>query len=171
MVRPDRMNILVVGLGNPILGDDGVGWCVAERFSTILQEGELVLINQDEATTVEVKCLAAGGLSLMEQMVGYDYAIIIDAFNIPGEDNGKVITIPLAELEQFPAGHLTSSHDTTLQTALKTGNALGAKLPNSVDIVGITTENVYDFSEYLSNEVQKAIPIAIQSVIDLLKAI
>jgi len=57
---------LVVGLGNPILGDDGIGWRVADAVRAIKPD-------------IEVDCLALGGLSLMERLVGYGRVIIIDS--------------------------------------------------------------------------------------------
>ncbi len=64
--------ILVIGLGNPILGDDGVGWVVAREVETCLGAS---------GQNVEVDCLALGGLSLMERMVGYQRVILIDSLN------------------------------------------------------------------------------------------
>ena len=56
---------IVVGLGNPILGDDGVGWRVAQAVQALAPEAD-------------VECQALGGLSLMERLVGYQRAIIVD---------------------------------------------------------------------------------------------
>ena len=47
------MKTLVVGLGNPILGDDGVGWKVAEEVKKQLSSDSLV----------DVNCLSLGGIS------------------------------------------------------------------------------------------------------------
>ena len=54
--------ILVIGLGNPILGDDGVGWVVAREVEIRLGASEY---------NIEVDCLALGGLSLMERLIGF----------------------------------------------------------------------------------------------------
>ena len=64
------MKIIVVGLGNPILGDDGVGWKVAEEFANI---------DPFKSRSIDVDYLSVGGLTLMEHMVGYQHAILIDA--------------------------------------------------------------------------------------------
>jgi hydrogenase maturation protease len=63
---------------------------------------------------------------------------------------------------------MCSSHDTTLQNALKVGRDLGAALPQEITIVAVEAHNVYDFSEQLSPEVAAAIPSAVHMVIDLL---
>ena len=66
------MKTLIVGLGNPILGDDGIGWKVAEEMEKHLTEG----------APVEVMCLSLGGISLMEHLIGYDHVILVDAFEM-----------------------------------------------------------------------------------------
>lgn len=146
---------LVVGLGNPILGDDGIGWRVAEAV-------------QARYSHVEVDCLALGGLSLMERLVGYERAIIIDSIQTPEGQIGQVYRFVLEDLRDLSAGHITAAHDTSLQTALKMGRSMGAKLPDEVHVVGVETERVYDFSEELSSQVEAAIPVAMQAVANVL---
>jgi len=91
---------------NPILGDDGVGWRVVEAM-----RGRL----DDEA--VDVLCLSVGGVSLMEQLVGCDRALLVDAV-VTGGTPGEVLSVPLDELGDPSCGHTASTHDTTLTTAL-----------------------------------------------------
>jgi hydrogenase maturation protease len=147
---------LVVGLGNPILGDDGVGWRVAKSLMKICPQ-------------IEVDCLALGGLSLMERLIGYRQVIIVDAVQTQEAQIGKVFCFGLDELTDLSAGHTTAAHDTSLQTALKVGRAMGAQLPEDVFIVGIEANRVYDFSEELSPEVEAAIPMATEAIINILK--
>lgn len=146
---------LIVGLGNPILGDDGIGWRVAEAIRGSLP-------------TAEVDCLALGGLSLMERLVGYERAIIVDAIQTRDGQNGQVYTLPLEALPDLSAGHTTAAHDTSLQAALSLGKAMGVQLPEEVMIVAIEANRVYDFSEELSPAVEASIPAAMQAVLDLM---
>jgi hydrogenase maturation protease len=148
-------NTLVVGLGNPILGDDAVGWLVAEAVHT-------------SCPWAEVICLSLGGLSLMERLVGYDRAIIVDAIQTHHGCVGEVYCLPLEEVPNRSAGHTTAAHDTSLQTALKLGRKMGAKLPSEVLVVAIESEPAFEFSEKLSPDIRAAIPEAIQIVEDLL---
>jgi hydrogenase maturation protease len=143
---------LVVGLGNPILGDDGIGWRVAQEV-------------QEQAPGVEVAYLALGGLSLMERLVGYDRAIIIDAIQTVERCIGTVYTFPLSALPDRSAGHTTAAHDTSLQTALELGRQMGAQLPQSITVVAIEAERVFDFSEELTPAVEAAIPDAAAAVL------
>lgn len=151
------MNTIIIGLGNPILGDDGVGWKVAEEVKKQLDPG----------LPVDVEFLSLGGISLMEHLIGYERAILIDAIASDHEP-GSVITSKLIEMPDYAAFHTTSAHDTSLQNALKLGKAMGADLPEQVTVVGIATNHVYDFSEELSLPVAQSIFKATQIVIDLL---
>ncbi|MEI6724985.1 MAG: hydrogenase maturation protease, partial [Actinomycetes bacterium] len=65
---------LVLGMGNPILSDDGVGLLVAERLrGTSLPHG------------VEVLQSEVGGLRLLELVRGFTRVIIIDALKSSDE--------------------------------------------------------------------------------------
>ena len=148
---------LVVGLGNPILGDDGIGWRVADAVRV-------------REPNVEIDCLALGGLSLMERLVGYERVIIVDSIQTRDGRIGQVYRFALDDLPDLSAGHTTAVHDTSLQTALKMGRTMGAKLPDEVQIVAVEAERVYDFSEELTPQVAAAIPEATQAVVDLLNS-
>lgn len=151
------MKTIIIGLGNPILGDDGVGWKVAEEVKKQLPPD----------LCVAVEFLSLGGISLMERLIGYERAVLVDAIASDLEP-GSVITSNLADMLDVSAFHTTSVHDTSLQNALKLGKAMGADLPEQVTVVGIATNHVYDFSEELSLPVAQAISQATQIVIDLL---
>ena len=146
---------LVIGLGNPILGDDGVGWCVAEQVRSQLTTSQ-----------VDVDCLSLGGISLMERLIGYERAILVDACILDAEP-GSVVVSKLEDLPDLSAFHTTNAHDMSLQNAMKLGKNLGAKLPDDVTVVGISARHIYDFSEELSPPVAEAVPKAAQIVIEL----
>ncbi|MBN2118388.1 MAG: hydrogenase maturation protease [Anaerolineales bacterium] len=161
------MKTLVVGLGNPILGDDGVGWKIAEEVKKLLPSPPAPL-PEGEGSLVDVDFLSLGGISLMEHLIGYERAILIDAI-ASDQEPGSVIVTKLSELPDYSALHTTSAHDTSLQNALKLGKGLGANLPEELVVVGIATNRVYDFSEELSVPVAKAVPEAAKTVLDLLR--
>ena len=155
-----QMKTIVVGLGNPILGDDGVGWRVAEDVKRQL----------DPELGVDVEFLSLGGISLMEHLIGYKHVILIDSFFSDAE-LGSITVSKLDQIPNYSAFHITSAHDTSLQNAMKLGMSLGVPLPDEVWVVGISIHPVHDFSESLSPAVAKAIPEASQIVIDELKKI
>ena len=152
------MKTLIVGLGNPILGDDGVGWKVAEEVCKHLSDD----------SRVDVECLSLGGISLMEHLIGYDRVVIVDAFETDAMA-GSISVLKLSQLPNYSAYHITNVHDTSLQKAMELGREMGAHLPEDVVIVGISTDRIHDFSEELSPPVARMVPCVVKIVLDLLK--
>lgn len=152
------MKTLVIGLGNPILSDDGVGIYAARLVRQALP--------LDAA--IDVIELSVGGLALMEAMVGYERVILIDALWITEVETGQVI--------EFNAGDLpdtlntASSHDVNLPTALHIGRRLGAPLPaqENIQIVAVQAKDVLTFAETPTPAVATAIPRAAARVLELL---
>lgn len=152
------VKILVIGLGNPILGDDGVGWRVAEAL----------LNHPDLPPNVEIDFLAVGGITLMERLVGYERVILIDAIVTHQYPIGSVVCFDLKDLPYPDIGHMGSAHDTTLPKALQLGTQLGAILPNEISIIAVESQNVFDFSEELTPPVEAAVQKAVQMVLNLI---
>ncbi len=150
---------MIIGLGNPILGDDGVGWRVSQAVAAVLGEGK---------PAVEVDWLSVGGLSLMERLIGYERAIIVDSIQTEEGTAGEVSVFPLEALPDPAAGHTTAIHDASLQTALALGQQMGARLPERIMVVAVEAERVFDFSERLSPAVAAAVPRATEAVLALL---
>jgi hydrogenase maturation protease len=152
-----KARVLVVGLGNPNLGDDGVGWSVAQEVKKQLSPD----------LSVDVDCLSLGGISLMEHLIGYERAVLIDAFALE-EPIGSILILKLSDLPHYSAFHTISGHETPLQTAIELGKSMGAQLPDDVMVVGIATKHVCDFSKSLSPFVAEAVPQAVKFVLNLL---
>ncbi len=150
--------LLVIGLGNPLLGDDGVGWKVVEALQPHLAQAG-----------IETDLLAGGGLSLMERLIGYGSAIIVDSIYTGRQPRGAVTVFPLEALENPFAGHTGSAHETNLATALAVGRKLGAVLPGQVMIVAVESPDIYDFDDHLSPDVSAAVPFAQEAVLQLVQ--
>lgn len=152
---------LVLGLGNPILGDDGVGWVVAQEVSAAISE---------QNKRVEVDCASLGGLSLMERILGYERVILVDSIESRAHEVGYVSAFPLEQLADPTYGHTGSAHDTSLLTAVRAAEAMGQATPTRIEIVAIEAKQSYDFSESLSAPVQQAVAVATRKVLELLNA-
>jgi hydrogenase maturation protease len=152
------MKTLVLGLGNPILTDDGVGVLVAEAVRAQLPED----------TPIDITEVSVGGLTLMETMIGYDRVILIDAFQpVDGCRPGKVHKMTLDELRSIsPTQHSVSPHDASLVTALETGQRMGLVLPQEITIFAIEVENVIDFSDHPTPSVAAVIPQVTEAVLN-----
>jgi hydrogenase maturation protease len=152
------MTTIIIGLGNPILGDDGVGWKVAQEVERRLP-------------TAKVECLSLAGISLMEHMIGYERVVLIDSLNTGKHAQGEVIRFSLDSLEDLLHGHSASAHDLSLKGALKLGRSMGAALPRDEDIqvVAIEAAHVYDFTEELTPKIAAAVPKAVDLVLEALR--
>jgi hydrogenase maturation protease len=155
---------LVVGLGNPILGDDGVGWRVVEAL-----EGRLAADAPTRRAVgpVVLDRVAIGGLSLMERLVGYERAVLVDAMLVPG-GMGVVTVGPLEAIPKRDSGHLDNAHDASLVDALLAGRALGADLPTEITVVGVSVARVDEFGEVLSRDVEAAVEPAVDAILAVL---
>lgn len=147
------MKTLVLGLGNPLLKDDSIGLRVAQELRAKINDVPEVEIGEDYW----------GGLRLMERMIGFDRAIIIDAI-CTGSDPG---TIHLLSPGDIPTQRSASAHDVNLPTALEFGRQAGAKLPATEDIVliGVEAADIQTFDETLSPEVETALPQVLEVVL------
>jgi hydrogenase maturation protease len=150
----------VIGLGNPILGDDAVGWHVLDAV-----EARLRAPGGDVPSGVALERLTLGGLGLMERLMGFDRAIVVDALLGGGQPPGTVSVGPLARFTHHRASHIDGVHDATLPAALEAGRALGAMLPDEVTVVAIDIERGDEFGERLTPAVAAAVPAAVDAVL------
>ena len=158
--RPGHPGVtLVLGLGNQLLGDDGIGWLVARRVADEMAA-------RDE---VEVDWVALGGLRLMERLVGYERAVLVDAASTGETGPGVVRTLTLDELPERSAGRLGSPHDMSLAAALALGRSLGAPLPERPLVVTVEAEPALEVGEGLSPLVAAALPRATEAVLRLVR--
>ncbi len=157
MLAAPTMKTLILGLGNPLLRDDSVGLWVARKLEPIFAD----------QPDIEVGLDYCGGLRLMERMVGFDRAIVIDAIRT-GAPPG---TIHMLAPDDTPTQRSASAHDVNLATALQLGRHAGATLPNSeqITLVGIEADDIFTFDESLTPEVEAAIPQAIAAVLHTLQ--
>jgi hydrogenase maturation protease len=148
----DAMKILVLGLGNPLVSDDSVGLRVAEKLKPLLAGRSDVEVSEDDW----------GGLRLMERMIGFDRAIIIDAIK-SGAPPG---TVHRLTPDSISTQRSASAHDVNLPTALEFGRKAGVVLPKNEHIllVGIEAEDILTFSEQCTPAVEAAIPLAVAAV-------
>jgi hydrogenase maturation protease len=151
------MRTLVLGLGNPILGDDSVGLRVVQEVRRCVGERAGLEVDEDYW----------GGLRLMERMVGYDRAIVVDAICGAGEPGSIHRLTP----DAIPTQRSASGHDVNLPTALALGRQAGQALPDNdaILLVGIEAAEVLTFSNTCTPAVEAAIPHAVRTVLAALE--
>jgi hydrogenase maturation protease len=147
------MKTLVLGLGNPILSDDGVGIKVAHEVADRL--------NTPQVTVAET---SAAGLSLLDSIVGYDKVIIIDAIQTKEGQAGQIYRMGSEDFSLTK--HLSSPHQINLVTALELGKMLNLAMPQKITIFAVEAKDVTSFSEKCTPEVEQAIPEVVKMVLE-----
>ena len=102
------------------------------------------------------------GLSLLDVLVDYDRAIIVDAIQTVGGKPGQIYRL---DPEAFSTTRNASSpHDINFATALELGNRLGLPLPKQIDIFAVEVEDVTTFNEGCTSQVERAIPVCVEAI-------
>ena len=151
-----KTKTLILGMGNSLLSDDGVGLYVAAELRNKLNEPEITVMETGVA-----------GLSLLDLLVGYERAIIIDAIQTVGGKAGQIYRLDPGAFDT--ARHTASAHGIDFTTALKFGKKLGLPLPQEIIIFAIEALDVSTFSEECTPKVKQAIPICVEMVLRELK--
>jgi len=151
------MKTIVLGIGNLILGDDGVGVHVANEIKKHIN---LPNVTVDEAIT--------GGMNLLDLILGYDKAIIIDAVKSENSENGEVKRILLSD---FATIHSCNPHDVSLSEAIEMAKKLGEdRIPKDIVIIGIMMKQIpCEFGEKLSKKIAAAVPKAVEMTLNEIK--
>jgi len=150
------MKTLVLGLGNPIRCDDGVGLRVAQEVRSRLS---------DQEVTVMEACMS--GLDLLHMLADFEKVVIIDAIQTR---DGKVGQIYRLTPEVFDATqHVSTPHNINFATALELGRRLGITLPQQIVIFAIEVEDIATYSESCTPGVEPLIPEVADLVIQELE--
>ena len=144
------MKTLILGLGNTILRDDGIG-VYAVRALAERMDGE--------ADCRESEC---AGLDLVELLRGYERAIIIDSIQLEGEDPGTVFRLLPDDLRI--TARLASLHDIDLATALALGRRLGLAMPEDVTVYAVQVADALTLGEECTAAVAEALPGLVEEI-------
>jgi hydrogenase maturation protease len=135
---------LILGLGNPILSDDGIGCHVARALKEKLEEPDIDVIEDSIA-----------GLDFLDLLSRYDRAIIIDGIQTRKGTPGQIYQFEPDMLAN--TRHASTPHDVNLATALEIGRKLSLPLPQQIKIFGIEVKDVTSFGIECTSEVMKAV--------------
>ncbi len=155
-----RGKTLVLGVGNVIRGDDGLGIHVARRVAALLPPELAPSVDVDEACT--------GGFDLVDYLRGYERVVAVDAIKTEGGEPGTVYTFAADALT--PTAHLGHSHGVNLASALAVLRELGLGAPAEVVVVAVEAEWLYEFKEGLSPRVAAAVEEAAAAVMEILQS-
>jgi hydrogenase maturation protease len=167
MMGPDREpRILIAGVGNAWLRDDGFGGEVARR----LEERQL-------PPGVAVMDAGTGGLDLAyEVMRGYDALVILDVSRQGGEPGTLYVMEPDEDSVQagIEDGEVINPHGMDPQTVLRFVRSIGA-WPGRVMVIACEPAEVesmgWGLSEEVGSAVDRAVELVMQTVHELGSAV
>ena len=140
---------LVLGLGNVLLGDDGVGPALVREIQT------------KYANENRVECIDGGtqGLALLGYLEGREAVIILDAF-ASGKTPGEISVLEGPEVLGYGVSRSTTAHEGNAGELLSAAHLLGS-MPERVFLVGVEPERVRT-ELGLSESVAQSLPAAFE---------
>ena len=152
-VKEERMNTLILGVGNLILTDDGIGIKIAQRLRE--EKPDLEVIETGEAAMAILDLIA---------IAGCDKLIIIDSIKTGQGELGELYKFELEDLK--PAKDFSSSHGLDIATAFQLGQRLGYSLPEYVSIYAVEIKDNTTFGEECTEGVVERIPFITRQIIE-----
>jgi hydrogenase maturation protease len=140
--------VLVIGIGNPLRSDDGLGWAAAEQLSAGSDE-DLQVVKVHQLTP-----------ELAEAISGVDLAIFVDA-----GAHGTPCTLTCEPVSASDAD-LRFSHDVTPATLIQLAKTLYRKAPMAY-LVCVAGKS-FEHGESLSPEIAEAIPQVLATIQELM---
>ena len=151
--------LVILGLGNTILTDDGAGIYVA-------REVEEKLRGKGQGLRVKVIEASVGGFNLIDILAGYDRAVVIDAIHTKNGKPGEFYELDLAALK--PSARLSSLHQIDFATACDLAKKMDVEFPKEFAIFAMEVEDEFSFGEEPTLKVKAAIPKMAESIVDIL---
>jgi hydrogenase maturation protease len=152
----EKRDKLVLGIGSPFISDDQIGLRVAEAIMRM----DLPDTDVDEASV--------SGLDLIEIIMDYKRVVIVDAITSREYEPGTVRVLDRGAFTH--AVHGTNPHEANVVTAFELGKKLEPeRFPDDIRFVAIEAQNTYDISEEMTPPVKAALPLAVETVLGILR--
>lgn len=143
--------IVVLGLGNPVLADDAVGLKVAEALERLLSARPV--------PGVTVLASTRAGFELIDMLQGFRHALIVDALELPEPRAGHVQLLDMAHVEG--SVRLIMMHEISITAAFELAAKLSIPMPEQVEIYAVEAADTRTLSEELTPEVAASVePLA-----------
>lgn len=146
---------MVLGIGSPLICDDGVGFAVVEE----LKARNIPDLDLDQQSV--------SGLDLIEIMMDYHKVVVVDAIVTERYPAG---TVMLLQPEDFKnALHGTNPHEANVHMAIELGRRLAPeRMPKDIQFVAIEVNDVWTVTDVMTEDVENAVPKAVEAVLKIL---
>jgi hydrogenase maturation protease len=142
---------LVIGLGNILIKDEGVGVRCIE-----------LMRNRGLGSDIKLVDGATLGFDLLEEIKGFEKVVIVDAVDM-GKEPGHIASFDAEELLSLPSGEKFSLHEISLVDVVQVGKKIGYDFGN-VRVVGIQPKDVSP-GENLSEIIREKLPALVERVL------
>jgi len=159
------MKVLVLGLGNDLYGDDGVGLETVKRLREAWAAGSPPWSAGHVVTFVECPL---SGAALLDVVPGHDALVVIDTIIRENPDTGRIHLLDGADIRDVPG---PSPHYISIPQTLALGRALGLDMPRTVKILGIEARSLYRLGEGLSDEMGARMPAVLEAAGSVLQGL
>lgn len=150
-ISSPKKPILILGVGNTLLKDEGVGVHVARRLQ-----------NMDLPENVEVLEGGVLGLDLLDHLEEREKVVVVDAVD-GGDDPGTIHRLTRADIESGKTRCHMSLHEIDLPQVFATADLMGLKVDPI--IIGIEPKDMDLGYDEMTPEVEAAIPRVIELVL------
>ncbi len=144
--------ILILGMGNILLGDEGVGVRAVEYME-----------NQQLPDNVDLLDGGTGGFTLLPEIQKYDEVILIDA-TLDENPIGTIRVIQPKFSKDFPKA--MSTHDIGLKDLIESATIMGTLPP--LNLIVVTIKDIQPMDLSLSEEIKKILPEVYETVLEIL---
>lgn len=150
---PDSEPILVLGIGNLVLNDEGIGIHIVHTLSQM-----------EMPRGVDVLDGGTGGLALLETLQSYPRIILVDAA-LNNRPVGTIRRLSPRYSRDYPP--LLSAHEIGLKEMIDAMLLLG-EAPQ-IELLTVSVRNCHSLGMHLSPEIRRAIPQILQLVFEIIK--
>ena len=165
-----RMETRVIGIGNPLRGDDGIGpaaveWVRREPLPDDVQIRAVVGVQVGEEDDIQILDGGEASLGLVGLMEDADRVVLVDAAEM-GAEPGAVRVFDLSEVLLAEEGVDICVHSARTASAIRLAASLGC-LPRELKFVGVQPKQM-GWGIGLSPEVSRALPTVAKAVLGIL---
>lgn len=150
---------VVLGLGNPVLSDDGVGLAVATELKRLLAVAPI--------RGVDVLASTRAGFELIDLLRGYTRAVILDCILLPDARPGRVCRLTLDDVSG--CARLVNAHEVSIGTAFRLAERMGIPMPHEAVVIAVEAADTATLAEGLTPAVQAAVAPLAQEIYESLK--
>jgi len=154
---------LVLGLGNDLYGDDGIGLHVVRELRRRLDEDEQ--LSKIFASVDLLEC-SLTGLSLLDVIIGYDDLIIIDTIKRVAPVTGRITLMTEEDIRSIPG---PSPHYVSIPQTIAIGRQLNQKVPDRIQILAVESKNMFVLGEGLTDKMKETLPELVERTIALVQ--